>query len=48
MRLPLLHDLAAQTAQLEVATGLGGLAVAIVGAVLVAHGALAATTCCRC
>jgi ATP-binding cassette subfamily C protein CydCD len=36
--------LTAQTAQLEVCTGLGGLAVAIVGAILVAHGELAATT----
>ena len=31
MRLALLHDLTAQTAGLEVATGLGGLAVAVVG-----------------
>src|SRR5213079_1655504 len=31
-RLALLSDLSAQTAQLEVATGLGGLAVAVVGA----------------
>jgi ATP-binding cassette, subfamily B, bacterial len=44
VRLQLLHDLTAQTAQLEVCTGLGGLAVAIVGAILVAHGELAATT----
>jgi ATP-binding cassette subfamily B protein len=44
VRLQLLHDLTAQTAQLEICTGLGGLAVAIVGAVLVAHGELAATT----
>jgi len=44
VRLRLLHDLTAQTAQLEICTGLGGLAVAIVGAVLVAHGSLAATT----
>ncbi|HYM71620.1 MAG TPA: ABC transporter ATP-binding protein [Stellaceae bacterium] len=44
VRLQLLHDLAAQTTQLEICTGLGGLAVAIVGAFLVAHGALAATT----
>jgi ATP-binding cassette, subfamily B, bacterial len=44
VRLALLHDLTAQTAQLEICTGLGGLAVAIVGAVLVAHGELAATT----
>ena len=44
VRLRLLHDLTAQTAQLEVCTGLGGLSVAIVGAVMVAHGELAATT----
>ncbi|HEU0217860.1 MAG TPA: ABC transporter ATP-binding protein [Stellaceae bacterium] len=44
VRLRLLHDLTAQTAQLEICTGLGGLAVAIVGAVLVAQGTLAATT----
>ena len=44
VRLELLEDLSAQTAQLEICTGLGGLAVAIVGAVLVAHGELAATT----
>ncbi len=43
-RLGLLSDLAAQTAQLEIATGLGGLAVAVVGAWLVADGQLAATT----
>ncbi|MBV9825967.1 MAG: ABC transporter ATP-binding protein [Alphaproteobacteria bacterium] len=43
-RLTLLSDLSLQTAQLEIATGLGGLAVAIMGAVLVAQGALAATT----
>ena len=43
VRLSLLHDLSAQTAQLEICTGLGGLAVAVVGAVLVAHGELAAT-----
>ena len=43
VRLQLLHDLTAQTAQLEICTGLGGLAVAIVGAILVAHGQLAAT-----
>jgi ATP-binding cassette subfamily B protein len=43
IRLRLLGDLSAQTAQLEVVTGLGGLAVAIVGAILVAHGQLAAT-----
>ena len=44
VRLRLLHDLTAQTAQLEICTGLGGLAVAVVGAVLVSHGTLAATT----
>jgi len=44
VRLRLLHDLTVQTAQLEICTGLGGLAVAIVGAVLVAQGTLAATT----
>ena len=38
VRLQLLHDLSAQTAQLEVCTGLGGLAVAVVGALLVAGG----------
>jgi ATP-binding cassette subfamily C protein CydCD len=43
-RLRLLGDLASQTAQLEVATGLGGLAVAIVGAWLVHDDQLAATT----
>src|SRR6202035_3266749 len=44
VRLELLGDLSAQTAQLEICTGLGGLAVAIVGAILVAQGELAATT----
>ena len=44
VRLALLHDLTAQTAQLEVCTGLGGLMVAVVGAFLVANGVLAATT----
>jgi ATP-binding cassette subfamily B protein len=44
IRLQLLHDLSAQTAQLEMCTGLGGLMVAIVGALLVAEGQLAATT----
>jgi ATP-binding cassette subfamily B protein len=44
VRLQLLHDLSAQTAQLEVCTGLGGLMVAITGAFLVAEGQLAATT----
>src|SRR5262249_18726297 len=43
-RLTLLFDLSAQTAQLEVATGLGGLAVAVVGAWLVHEHQLAATT----
>ena len=43
-RLRLLHDLSSQTAQLEIATGLGGLAVAVVGAHLVAAHLLAATT----
>jgi ABC-type multidrug transport system fused ATPase/permease subunit len=38
MRLALLHDLTRQTAGLEVATGLGGLAVAAVGAPLVMYG----------
>jgi ATP-binding cassette subfamily C protein CydCD len=38
MRLALLGDLTRQTAGLEVATGLGGLAVAAVGAPLVLHG----------
>ena len=36
-RLKLLRDLSSQTAQLEIATGLGGLAVAVVGAGLVAR-----------
>jgi ATP-binding cassette, subfamily B, bacterial len=44
VRLQLLSDLTAQTAQLEICTGLGGLAVAVVGAFLVADGQLAATT----
>ncbi len=43
MRLALLHDLTWQTAGLEVATGLGGLAVAAVGAPLVLHGWIAPT-----
>jgi len=43
VRLQLLHDLSAQTAQLEICTGIGGLMVAIVGAFLVAEGQLAAT-----
>jgi ATP-binding cassette subfamily C protein CydCD len=37
-RLTLLNDLASQTAGMEVATGLGGLAVALLGATLSAHG----------
>jgi ATP-binding cassette subfamily C protein CydCD len=40
-RAVLLADLASQTAGLEVATGLGGLAVALLGALLAAHGWLA-------
>ncbi|HEX5319561.1 MAG TPA: ABC transporter ATP-binding protein [Stellaceae bacterium] len=43
-RLALLTDLAAQTALFEVATGLGGVAVAVVGAWLVAQHELGATT----
>jgi ATP-binding cassette subfamily C protein CydCD len=43
-RVTLLSDLSSQTAQLEITTGLGGLAVAIVGAWLVADQHLAATT----
>ena len=43
-RLTLLGDLSSQTAQLEIATGLGGLAVAVTGAWLVADAQLAATT----
>ncbi len=44
IRLRLLHDLSAQSAGLEIATGLGGLAVAVVGARLAAEHELAATT----
>jgi len=44
IRLELLRDLSAQTAQLEIATGLGALAVAVVGARLAAEHQLAATT----
>jgi ATP-binding cassette subfamily C protein CydCD len=40
-RLDILRDLSSQTARFEVAMGLGGLAVAIVGAMLVSNGALA-------
>jgi ATP-binding cassette subfamily C protein CydCD len=43
LRLKLLADLTVQAGALEVATGLGGLAVAGVGALLVAHGVLPAT-----
>jgi ABC-type multidrug transport system fused ATPase/permease subunit len=43
-RLRLLSDLSSQTAQLEVVTGFGGLAVAVAGAWMVAAGGLAATT----
>ena len=39
-RMPFLRDLARQSALQEVATGLGGLAVAATGAALAAHGAL--------
>jgi ATP-binding cassette subfamily C protein CydCD len=44
VRLALLSDLSSQTAQLEIVTGLGGLAVAVTGAAMVANGDLAATT----
>ena len=43
LRLSLLADLSLQSSLLEAATGLGGLAVAAAGAVLVAHGVIAAT-----
>jgi ATP-binding cassette subfamily C protein CydCD len=43
IRLELLRDLSAQTAQLEVVTGLGGLAVAVIGARLAAAHQLAPT-----
>ena len=43
-RLPFYRDLSRQTALLEVATGLGGLAVVFAGAGLVSSGDLAATT----
>jgi ATP-binding cassette subfamily C protein CydCD len=41
-RLDILRDLSSQTARFEIAMGLGGLAVAIVGAMLVSAGTLAA------
>jgi ABC-type multidrug transport system fused ATPase/permease subunit len=44
IRLALLRDLSSQTAQLEIVTGLGGLAVAVVGARLAAEHELTATT----
>src|SRR5262247_302046 len=44
IRLELLRDLSSQTAQLEIVTGLGGLAVAVVGARLAAEHQLATTT----
>jgi ATP-binding cassette subfamily B protein len=44
IRLKLLGDLSSQTAQLEAVTGLGGLAVAVIGARLAAEHHLAATT----
>ena len=44
IRLELLSDLSSQTAQLEIVTGFGGLAVAVVGARLAAEHQLAATT----
>ena len=44
IRLGLLRDLSAQTAQLEIVTGLGGLAVAVFGARLAAEHELTATT----
>jgi ATP-binding cassette, subfamily B, bacterial len=44
VRLDLLQDLSSQTAQLEIVTGLGGLAVAVVGARLAAEQQLMATT----
>ena len=40
VRLALLRDLSWQAAQLEMATGLGGLAVALTGALVAAHGGL--------
>src|SRR5260370_27045980 len=44
IRLELLRDLSSQTAQLEVVTGLGGLAGAVVGARLASHHQLMVTT----
>ena len=44
LRLSLLADLSFQAAALDAVTGLGGLAVAAAGAVMVAHGMIAATT----
>ncbi len=44
IRLELLRDISSQTAQLEIVTGLGGLAVAVVGARLAAEHQLMATT----
>jgi ATP-binding cassette, subfamily B, bacterial len=44
IRLDLLNDLSSQTARLEIATGLGGLAVAVVGARLAAEHQILATT----
>ena len=44
LRLSLLADLSFQASMLDALTGLGGLAVAAVGAVLVTHGMIAATT----
>jgi ATP-binding cassette subfamily C protein CydCD len=44
IRLELLRDLSSQTAQLEIVTGFGGLAVAVVGARLAAEHHLLATT----
>jgi ATP-binding cassette subfamily B protein len=41
-RLDMLHDLSSQAARFEMAMGLGGLAVAVVGAMLVSAGTLAA------
>src|SRR5260370_34865252 len=44
IRLELLRDLSSQTAQLEIVTGLGGLAVAVGGALLAPEQQLTATT----